>query len=511
MHYAPTRTRLTDAHRYRIDWSRLIVVSLVLGLLAVQAMAEDRPVPLLLISIDGFRPDYFDMAETPALDRLMAGGFKAESLHHVFPTKTFPTHYSAVTGLHPGTHGVVANSMWDPRDERRFSLRDRDAVGDGYWYRDGEPIWVTAEKQGLKAVTYFWPGSEARIQGIRPTDWKLYSAAVRHGERIEQVLEWMDREGDDRPSLYTLYFSRVDSLGHRHGPATEEVLEAVVDVDDHIGRLLDGIEARDGLDNVHIIVISDHGMTRIDRERYIMLDDYLDLSRVRITDWGPAAQIWAQRMNVDQIMAALEGAHPNMRVWKREDIPARYRFGNHRRVPDVLAEADLGWMINNRPYMAAQDRFPLHGMHGWDPAWLEMHGILLARGPAFAPGSRSPAMRSVDLYALMTRLLNLQPAPNEGLIRPFLPYLDSNQSIGFEIRQFSCNNDTMEIRAHIAPNHMGLHIGGRVFVLDRLPIFDGRFFVDEGVYAIIVDTRAMVGIDGEESLDCIATVAGAGD
>ena len=490
--------------RCPIVWSSLILIGLVLGLQAVQTLADDLPPPLILISIDGFRPDYFEMAETPALDRLIAGGFKAESLYHVFPTKTFPTHYSAVTGLHPGTHGVVANSMWDPHHHRRFSLRDRDAVGDGYWFRDGEPIWVTAEKQGLKAVTYFWPGSEARIHGIRPTDWKLYSAAIPHAERIEQILDWMDRKGDERPSLYTLYFSRVDSLGHRHGPAADEVLAAVVDVDEHIGRLLDGIDARDGLDNVHIIVISDHGMTRIDRERYIMLDDYLDLSKVQVTDWGPAAQIWAQGISVDQIMAALESAHPKMRVWKREDIPPRYRFGSHRRVPDVLAEADLGWMINNRPYMAARDRFPLYGMHGWDPAWLEMHGILLAHGPAFSPGSRSPAMRSVDLYPLMTRLLDLQPAPNEGLIHPFLPFLESDEPISFEVRHFNCSEGNMEIRTHVAPNHMGLHAGDKSFVLDRLAIFGGRFFVEEGVYAIIDENRARVSIDGQDWMDCIA-------
>lgn len=481
-----------------------IVIGLIMGMSTLVAMAEDRPPPLILISIDGFRHDYIEMAETPALDRLTAGGFKAESLQQVFPTKTFPTHYSAVTGLHPGTHGVVANSMLDPRDGRRFSMRDRDAVGDGYWYRDGEPIWVTAEKQGLKAVTYFWPGSEARIDGVRPTEWKRYSAAVPQAERVEQILEWMDREGEDRPGLFTLYFSRVDSLGHRHGPGTDEVIRAVVDVDGQIGRLLDGIEARDGLDNVHIIVISDHGMTRIDRERYILLDDYLDLSRVRVTDWGPAAQIWAMDMPVDEIMAALEAAHPRLRVWRRQDIPPRYRFGNHRRVPDVLAEADLGWMINNRPYMAAQSRFPLHGMHGWDPAWLEMHGILIAHGPAFTAGGRSPVMRSVDLYALMTRLLDLTPAPNEGLVRPFLPYLESDQVIGYQVRHYSCDEGEMEIRAAIAPNHMALHGRDKAFALDRLPIPGGRFFADEGVFAVMGDSRAQVGIGGSQWLDCIA-------
>jgi predicted AlkP superfamily pyrophosphatase or phosphodiesterase len=488
-------------------WFGLILIGLSAGLpvAQAQAQAEQRPPPLFLISIDGFRHDYFRAAETPALDRLIRGGFKAESLYQVFPTKTFPTHYSAVTGRHPGTHGVVANSMWDRRDHRRFTMRDRDAVGDGYWYRDGEPIWVTAERQGMSAVTYFWPGSEARIHGIRPSEWKLYSAAVPHAERIEQILEWMDQDDEQRPGLYTLYFSRVDSLGHRHGPLADEVIGAVTNIDHHIGVLLDGIEQRVGLDNAHIIVISDHGMSHIDLERYIMLDDYIDLSSVRVTDWGPAAQIWATDMSVDEIMARLEDAHEHMRVWRREDIPERYRFGTHRRVPDVLAEADLGWMINNRPYMAAQSRFPLRGMHGWDPAWLEMHGILLAHGPAFSAGSRSPAMRSVDLYALMTRLLELRPAVHEGSVSAFLPYLESEQALGFERQHFQCESAGMEIVADIGPNHLGLHIDEQTFVLDRLVTLGGRFYFEVDVYALLHGERAVFGADGRLWPDCLRT------
>ncbi|MFU8831712.1 MAG: ectonucleotide pyrophosphatase/phosphodiesterase, partial [Wenzhouxiangella sp.] len=301
----------------------------------IQAQPVDRPPPLLLISIDGFRHDYFDLADTPALDRLVEAGFRADSLQHVFPTKTFPTHYSLVTGVHPGTHGIVANSMWDPVRDSRFSMRNRAAVGDGYWYDAAEPIWVTAERQGLIAATYFWPGSEARIHRIRPTYWKLYDASARHSERVEQVLAWMDLPAAERPDLYTLYFSSVDSLAHRHGPGAAQVGRALADIDRHIGLLLDGLQARNMLENMHILVVSDHGMSAVDLDRYIMLDDYLDLGQVRVSDWGPAAQIWAGRQSVDDIMATLDGAHPNMRAWRAADIPARYHFGSHRRVPDV--------------------------------------------------------------------------------------------------------------------------------------------------------------------------------
>ena len=427
---------------------------------------QERPAPLLLISIDGFRYDYFDLADTPALDRLVSGGLKADSLHHVFPTKTFPTHYTMVTGRHPGTHGVVANSMWDPIRDQRFSLGNRDAVGDGYWYQDGEPIWVTAERQGLTSATFFWPGSEARINRVRPTFWKPYAGDTPHADRIEQVLDWFDLADDGRPDLVTLYFSLVDSMGHRHGPRADAVRDALVDVDGHLQHLFDGLAERGWLDRMHIIVVSDHGMSRVDFDQYIMLDDYLDLSRVLVSDWGPAAQIWATDTSAEEIFAALDGAHPHMRVWLRDDIPARYRFGTHHRVPDVLAEADLEWMISNRPFMAGRSRFQLLGMHGWDPALAEMHGMFVAHGPAFSAGSRSPAVRAIDLHELMSHLLGIQPASNEGSLASFQPFLFSSEPTRVEERRFQCEQG--ELRVRIGPAHAALHWQDLIHVLDAV-------------------------------------------
>ncbi len=466
------------------------------------AQPVDRPPPLLLISIDGFRHDYFDLVDTPALDRLVKTGLKADSLQHVFPTKTFPTHYSIVTGVHPGTHGIVANSMWDPVRESRFSMRNRDAVGDGYWYEAAEPIWVTAERQGLIAATYFWPGSEARIHRIRPTYWKLYDASARHSERVEQVLAWMDLPAAERPDLYTLYFSSVDSLGHRHGPRAAQVGRALADIDRHIGDLLDGLQARGLLGNMHILVVSDHGMSSVDLDRYIMLDDYLDLNRVTVSDWGPAAQIWATGQTVEDIMTALDGAHPNMRAWRAADSPARYRFGSHHRVPDVLVEADLGWMISNKPYIAGQGLFSLKGMHGWDPAWLEMHGVFIAHGPAFRAGLRAPAVRSVDLYALMSKLLDLQPAGNEGSLALFQPYLNATEDITLESHAFTCDGELLEAR--IGPEHMALYWREQAHVLDRLDSEAGRQFEEVDLRFTLISDAVSAYIDGEDLGDCKA-------
>ena len=483
----------------------LSLATIIISLLAACQPApadpvEQRPAPLLLISIDGFRHDYFELIDSPNLDRLIDEGLHADSLHHVFPTKTFPTHYTLVTGRYPGTHGVVANSMWDPERDARFSLGDRTAVGDGYWYQDGEPIWVTAENQGLTSATFFWPGSEAKIHRVRPSHWRPYDASVPHTERIEQVLEWASMADDERPDLMTLYFSRVDSLGHSRGPAAPAVLQAAEALDAELGTLFEGLERLDLFDAMNIILVSDHGMTAVDIERYIRLDDYLDLSKVHVSDWGPAAQIWATGMEVDAIVRALDGTHPRLRVWARTDIPGRYRFGSHHRVPDVLAEADPGWMISSSPFLA--QRQPPRGMHGWDPAHGEQHGIFVARGPAFTRGTRSPAMRSIDVYALLTDLLDLEPADHEGSLEPFLPYFERRPEPGYDVARFKCNGQEAEVR--IGPAHLALHRDGYIHVLDRVSEHDTarQEFREIDLHFWTEGDRAGGRIDGTELGDC---------
>ena len=385
-------------------------------------IADDAPAPLLLISIDGFRHDYRDRVATPNLDRLASEGVVADGLQHVFPTKTFTTHYTLVTGLYAENHGVVANSMWDPERQESFSLRNRAAVSDPAWY-DGEPFWNTVQRHGLKSATFSWPGSEAPVGGSHPNYWLPYDGSVPHADRIAQVFAWLDLPAAERPTFITLYFSEVDSVGHRHGPDSAEVTQAVADIDSDLGLLIEGLEARELFGRMHVLVVSDHGMTEIDPERTIPLDDYLTLGDVRVSDWGPAAQIWAADMDADAIVDALRGAHPRMRVWHRHEMPERYGFRDHPRIADVVAEADLGWMISSRRHIAANVARPLHGMHGWDPEHREMHGIFIGHGPRFRPGPM-PTARSVDVYELMAYLLDIEPAPNDGSLASFVEQLD---------------------------------------------------------------------------------------
>jgi predicted AlkP superfamily pyrophosphatase or phosphodiesterase len=481
---------------------RLSAVALVLvlaGALTTCALdtrrtpIDDSP-PLLLISIDGFRHDYLELTELPALERLAREGLKADSLMHIFPTKTFATHYALVTGLYAESTGVVANNMWDPQRRSTFSLGNREAVGDGYWY-DGEPIWNTVEKAGRIASPNTWPGGAAQIGGMRPTIVRQYDGSISHDDRVDQVLDWLDLPADQRPAFMTLYFSAVDSAGHRHGPGHPNVIEAMREVDRAIGRLIDGLEQRERLGDTHVLVTSDHGMTGIALERYLLLDDYLDLSRVRVSDWGPAAQIWTMDggPSAEEILAAVDDI-PNSKAWLKGDGPERYRFDEHKRVPDVTVEADLGWMISNQPHFAGMQFSRLSGMHGWDPAWHDMHGIFIAHGPAFAAGSRLPAVRSVDLYSLMAELLNVPPAPTSGSLTAFAPALNSATPSRVDTTLWDCPGRRFEVR--IAPGVASVQSAGRVFALPAAVAASGAKYQDATTVFWTHGDRARFEIDG---------------
>ncbi len=183
----------------------------------IAAVAQRQRV--LLVSLDGFRADYVDRPGAVNLRRLAARGVRAERMVPSFPSKTFPNHYTLVTGLTPEHHGIVANAMKDPW-LGTFRINDTVAVRESRWW-GGEPIWVTAEKQGRRAASYFWPGSEARIGGVLPSWYQAYDHERPRAARVRGVLDWLALPSDSAPAIITLYFSDTDDAGHRFGRASQ--------------------------------------------------------------------------------------------------------------------------------------------------------------------------------------------------------------------------------------------------------------------------------------------------
>lgn len=375
---------------------------------------------VVLVSLDGFRHDYLDIHPAPALRRMAEEGVRAESLIPVFPTKTFASHYTIATGLYAENHGLVGNRFWDPERGEMYALGDRGAVEDGTWYR-GEPIWVTAERQGMVSAAFFFVGTEADVGGRHPTYWKRYQHDYPIAERVDTVLSWLAMPPETRPHLVTLYFADLDDAGHAHAPEAPGVGEAVARVDEQIGRLMDGIAALPHGDRVYLVVVSDHGMLRFEAARAQAVDTSL-FRGVRMVEGGPYASLWVDEggpERLPRLRDSLQAVLPEADVWLRGEIPERFHYSADPRIGDIVILARAGTTVVTPDRLPKRDGYT----HGWDNLTPEMGGIFLARGPGITPGQRIPSFEAVHVYPLLAHLLGLEPAPVDGRLEVLAPIL----------------------------------------------------------------------------------------
>jgi len=381
---------------------------------------KDLKPTVILISIDGFHPSYLDRYPAPTLSMLASQGVRARWMTPVYPTLTFPNHYSIATGLYPDNHGIVGNNIYDPEFKQTFSLSKREEVQNGRWWL-GEPIWVTAEKQGQRASAFFFPGTEAEIGGKRPRNWKTYDEKITNSERVDAVLSWLDLPGPERPTLTLTYFGDVDHAGHESGPESDGVRLAVAEVDKALTRLVDGLKSRKLFELVNIIIVSDHGMARIDPNQVVLLDDYFDPKQAEAVAWnGCSVNIFPKPGAEQDIYSALKSkAPPQVTVYRKQDAPAPFHYGRSRRIGDVVVMADEGWTIVSReryraPARAADGGVIYRGAHGYDNRLESMRAIFVAHGPAFKQALVVEPFESVDVYNVMSEILGLKPASNDG-------------------------------------------------------------------------------------------------
>lgn len=378
------------------------------------ARAAASPATLLLVSIDGMRADYLQRGNTPQLDALASEGVQAAWMNPSYPSLTFPNHYTLVTGLRPDHHGIVGNTIGDA-ELGQFMPSDSQAVGDARWW-GGEPIWVGAEKSGLRTATMYWPGSEAAVQGVRPSQWRKYDKQVSADARVAQVLQWLNLPAAQRPRVITLYFDQVDVAGHDFGPDSPQVAAQVRAVDSAIGRLRDQIKALARTQAVNLIVVSDHGMTATSPDRLVAIETMVPATVAVTINSGQVIgfnPLPGQQAHAEQ---RLLGQHRGYQCWRKQDMPARWHYGTHARIAPIVCQADEGWMIEMQQKI---DNRIAHdwrggGAHGYDPALPSMRAIFIAAGPAFRRGTRLPAFDNVDVYPLLTRLLGVPTAANDG-------------------------------------------------------------------------------------------------
>jgi predicted AlkP superfamily pyrophosphatase or phosphodiesterase len=401
---------------------RLVLLVAALALLGTLAgpHAQTRDPIVILMSFDGWRWDYTDRANVPNLRALAARGVRAKELIPSFPSLTFPNHYTIVTGLYPGHHGIVSNTMATPSMPRKFSMSSNEVRNAAWW--GGEPIWLTAIRQHRRAMSMFWPGSEAAIGGVSPTRWWPFDGSVPNEERVRRVLDWLALPEGERPALVSMYFQEVDHIGHVNGPDSPELLEAAAHLDAALGQLVTGIDRLGLSDRVNIVVVSDHGMAPHTDDQMVFLDAVINPATVNVIATGEFVQLAPppgrerDASSIDAIARAVRGKLPHVTFYTRDEIPARYHYRDHPHIAPIIGVADEGWMVTTREQEARRkpDAEARRGAHGYDPALRSMHGLFVAAGPGVRQGFVAEPFENVHVYDFLCALLKLTPAPNDG-------------------------------------------------------------------------------------------------
>jgi len=358
---------------------------------------------VILVSLDGFRYDYATKYHAEHLLALAKQGASApDGMLPSYPSITFPNHYTIVTGLYPEHHGIVANNFYDPVRKETYSYHDSKSVGDGTWY-GGTPLWVLAEQQGMRSASFFWVGSEADIQGVRPTYYLKFDGGFPNRKRVEQVLAWLHLPPEQRPHMITLYFSDTDTAGHRYGPDSPELTEAVHVLDGEIGKLMEGI--KESKLPVDLIVLADHGMAEV-KGAPIHLDQY----GLNPASFAPIiGPILYPKTDDDaqQAYEAMRGKSDKFLVYRRSQVPAYLHFDSNPREGDPVVIPTGPYFINAVANLGAAEHAPA-GMHGYDATHMpEMRAIFFAAAPDIRPGIKLPPFENVNVYPLVAEILGL--------------------------------------------------------------------------------------------------------
>ncbi|KAK4899172.1 hypothetical protein LTR27_003402 [Elasticomyces elasticus] len=400
----------------------------------------------LLISLDGFRADFLHRNLTKTLASFMRQGVSPKHMLPSFPSLTFPNHFTLVTGLHPESHGIVGNTFWSPTMEKEFHYTDPARSMQAEWW-DAEPIWVTAEKAGLRTGIHMWPGSEVTggIEGVKASYVDHFNGEEHLENKINRILGWLDLPGrldapketgeELRPQLIAAYVPDVDSDGHKYGPNSTYIKSTIAEVDGMLGSLFNGISQRNLTDIVNIIIVSDHGMATTSVSRLIQLEDLIDTTLIEHTDGWPLYGLRPYNSSPEKLqqlytMLLEQSRLPKYKhafeVYLRDkNMPERFHFSNNDRIAPLWLVPKAGWAIVVKDefdvaasIQSGEVYHPL-GLHGYDNHHPLMRAMFVARGPAFPhiPGSELAPFQNTEVYNIVCDSLGLKPVANNGTLR----------------------------------------------------------------------------------------------
>ncbi len=383
----------------------LLLFILLLSILT--AYPQSQPY-VILVSFDGFRWDYLNRGITPNLEKIKNDGVSAISLRPVFPSKTFPNHLSIITGMYAENHGIISNSFPNFEKNYWYRMSDTSAVRDSKWYL-GEAFWETAERQGIRTASYFWPGSELSLEHRHPSYREFYEHERPYAQRVEGVINWLNLPYEERPHFITLYFDDTDTYGHKFGTNSSELNEAIMRLDTIAAKLMKGLADIGMKDSVNVIFLADHGMTDVSEEKVVNIENMVKDYNCRFMDDGPLMQVELPAGSVMEVYEILKRNESHYKVYLKKDIPEYFHYNKNPLTFSILLVAEIGWSLtrNKKPNYGRSG-----GNHGYDNNHLDMHGIFIADGPAFKNNYKTGTLWNIDVYPLLCKIFNIYPRTN---------------------------------------------------------------------------------------------------
>ncbi|XP_048244073.1 glycerophosphocholine cholinephosphodiesterase ENPP6-like [Haliotis rufescens] len=370
--------------------------------------------------LDGFRWDYFDLGlQLPAFEKIFHQGVRARGLTPAFPSVSYPNHYTLLTGLYVESHGFVGNEWYDVTTGKYYSPWYKELTPEdrSFMYAEAEPLWVSAVRQNKRVHMFHWFGCEVLIQGRQPTYCVEHNGLPSIADLQRDLDESLQLFLNDSTDLAAVYHEKIDDHGHRYGPNSSKLNSAILEVDEEFSRMLTKF-AETGLENeVDVMIFSDHGMTSVSPSRVVNVSDVMPMSCVDaiVNGYGSQVYIWSKEDCLQEVYDALKDYSPHFTAFLKDDIPDRWRFKNHKRIPPLILVPKIGWYIETPNFgFFNYDTGPIKAEHGYDPVHSEMRGIFTAFGPSFVPGATADQLHNVDLYQIMCHILDIEPRSHNG-------------------------------------------------------------------------------------------------
>ncbi len=363
---------------------------------------------VILISTDGFRYDYAQKYNAQNLLKFSGQGVQAKAMIPGYPSITFPNHWSLITGLYPSHHGLVDNFFYDYKLQKSYAMNKKENAEDGSWY-GGTPLWALAEKQGMISASLQWVGSGSDAGGKRPTYYYPYHEKFKPSEKVDKVIGWLKLPENRRPHFISLYFPEVDGAGHHFGPEAKETETAVHAIDEAIGSLVREVHDL-GLKNVNYIFVSDHGMIQVDGGNPLEIPKIL-FDKKRFDFYNSQTLLRVYVKNPSEVKTVFRQLRADKtddyEVYLDKKLPKYLHFATrddrYGRIGQIL-------LIPKAPKIFLEkDQKTSVGKHGYDPKLVpEMKAVFFAWGPAFKNNLVIDEFSNVNVYPLITEILELK-------------------------------------------------------------------------------------------------------